>query len=202
MQSTMKNMVVVLFVITLLSALAVGGVYMLTKDPIAKAKLEAENKARKEVLPEGIYSLVEQRDTTLDGATVTVCRMMRDSDGAMFYAVKSSADGYGGKITVMVGLDDSLHVQNIKVLEHKETPGVGANLTLDNEKNLVLKSLKGRAVTEHTKVKKDGGDVDALTAATISSRAYLDAVRLAVKAVEKATPQSDNKTEKGVNDGE
>lgn len=198
MQSSMKNMVLVLFVITLLSAAAVGGVYMLTKEPIAKAKEKAEKEARAAVLPAGEYELVEEQTMTLDGIEVKVYSM-KNAENEQFYAVKSATTkGYGGTIGVMVGLDDSLRVQNIKVLEHKETPGLGANLTLDNKKNKVLASLKGRAVNDKTAVTKDGGDVDALTAATISSRAYIDAVQRAVKAVEASV----NKTEKGANDGE
>ena len=70
---------------------------------------------------------------------------------------------------------------NINVLEQKETPGLGTKMT--DEGNVLLASFKDKNASEiNMTVKKDGGDVDALTAATISSRAYAEAVAVAYEA--------------------
>ena len=210
MKSTLKNMVVVLFTITLISSAAVGGVYMLTKGPIEQAKAAVENSARQNVLPEGEYTLVKADTLLVDGLQVVVSHMLRGGDSAPYYAVKSlTNNGYGGQIALMVGFDAEATVQNIEVLESKETPGLGSKLSLnDTVKNPVRHDVVGRKMdNKGLKVRKDGGDVDALTAATISSRAYLDAVERAHKAlVQSLSPSDDaedmNKTTEGGYDGE
>jgi electron transport complex protein RnfG len=75
----------------------------------------------------------------------------------------------------MVGFDTKGTILNVNVLEQAETPGLGAKMT--EEGNPLLASIQGKeAAKTKLTVKKDGGDVDALTAATISSRAYAEAV--------------------------
>lgn len=104
------------------------------------------------------------------------------------YAVQSFADGFGGKISEMVGLDPEGKLVDFVELENAETPGLGTKIPewFGNRK----RPEKERAVSKASiwtrsrelKVTKDGGSVDAITAATISSRAFLGAVNRAYKA--------------------
>ena len=179
MESSLKNMVLVLFTITLLSSAAVGGVYLITKEPIAQAKEAAVNNALKQVLPEfeaTTKQTIEVNALPIVAHTATV------ADKAVGYAIESiSKNGFGGAIRLMVGFDTEGNIVNINVLEQKETPGLGTKMT--DEGNALHSSLVGKnAGKVNLTVKKDGGDVDALTAATISSRAYAEAVAVAYEA--------------------
>ena len=183
MESSLKNMVLVLFTITLLSSAAVGGVYTITKEPIAQAKVAAVNNALKQVLPEyeaTTSQTIEVNDMAVEAYTATV------ADKAVGYAIKSSSkNGFGGAISLMVGFDTEGNIININVLEQKETPGLGTKMA--DEGNALQASLVGKnAGKVNLTVKKDGGDIDALTAATISSRAYAEAVAIAYEAYEVA----------------
>ena len=179
MESSLKNMVLVLFTITLLSSAAVGGVYTITKEPIAQAKVAAVNNALKQVLPEyeaTTSQTIEVNDMPIVAHTATV------AGKAIGYAVESiSKNGFGGAIRLMVGFDTKGTIININVLEQKETPGLGTKMA--DEDNVLHASLVGKNAGEvNLTVKKDGGDIDALTAATISSRAYAEAVAIAYEA--------------------
>ena len=83
--------------------------------------------------------------------------------------------GYSGKFTLMVGLDKNGAVNNITVLENKETPGLGTRMAEPEFKD----QFKGRRGDKPFAVKNDDGDIDAITGATISSRAFCDAVNRA-----------------------
>ena len=173
MKSSLKNMVLVLFCITLISGACVGLVNMITEGPIAKAKAAAEKAALAEVLPE--FDEVDEADYPVDGLQITSYKATKDGT-VVGYAIKTATkNGFSGMIKMMVGFDLQGRILNVKVLEQSETPGLGAKIKDDN--NPVLASIKGKEASQ-TKlcVKKDGGDIDALTAATISSRAYADAV--------------------------
>ena len=179
MESSLKNMVLVLFTITLLSSAAVGGVYLITKEPIAQAKEAAVNNALKQVLPEfeaTTKQTIEVNALPIVAHTATV------ADKAVGYAIESiSKNGFGGAIRLMVGFDTEGNIVNINVLEQKETPGLGTKMA--DEGNVLLASLKDKNAAQiNLTVKKDGGDIDALTAATISSRAYAEAVAVAYEA--------------------
>lgn len=184
MESSLKNMVLVLFTITLLSSAAVGGVYMLTEEPIAQAKVAAVNDALKQVLPE--YEATTSQDIEVNALPVKV-HTATVADKAVGYAVESSSkNGFGGAVRLMVGFDAEGTILNINVLEQKETPGLGTKMA--DEGNVLLASLKGKdAAQVKMTVKKDGGDIDALTAATISSRAYAEAVAIAYEAYKVAS---------------
>ena len=179
MESSLKNMVVVLFTITLISSAAVGGVYMITKEPIEQAKVAAVNDALKQVLPE--YETTTSQTIEVNSLPI-VAHTATVADKAVGYAVESiSKNGFGGTVRLMVGFDTAGKIININVLEQKETPGLGTKMT--DEGNVLLASFKDKNASEiNMTVKKDGGDVDALTAATISSRAYAEAVAVAYEA--------------------
>ncbi len=180
MESSFKNMVIVLFCITMIAAAAVGGVYMVTKEPIAEAKAAATRAALEQVLP--AFDTTTQSDVIVDELLIKVHQAM-SGEQVVGYAVESvTKTGYSGEFNIMVGLTPTGELINIDILSHKETPGLGSKMT--EQGNNLITSIQGKNLDECVlKVKKDGGDVDALTAATITSRAYLDAVSRAVKAV-------------------
>ena len=173
MKSSLKNMVLVLFCITLISGACVGLVNMITEEPIAEAKKKADEAALVKVLPE--FDQIEKSEHEADELTIEVNKASKDGK-VVGYAIKTATkNGFSGMIKMMVGFDNNGTILNVEVLEQSETPGLGAKMT--EEGNPILASIKGKEASK-TKltVKKDGGDVDALTAATISSRAYADAV--------------------------
>ena len=173
MKSTLLNMVAVLFGITLVASAGVGAVYTITAEPIAAAKAKAVAEALEAVLP----SFDESTNTELEVGGLPVVAYTATAGGEVVgYAVETQTkQGFNGVVKLMVGFLPSGEVNNVNVLEQSETPGLGTNMC--NEDNPLLKSFKGRNPAQmNMAVKKDGGDVDALTAATISSRAYVDAM--------------------------
>lgn len=187
MKSTLFNMVAVLFCITLVAAAGVGGVYQITAEPIAQANAKAENDALTQVLPE-FDSAPTQLELTIDDMPIVTYTATKDGE-VVGYAVKTlSKKGFGGTITLMVGFDAAGTVLNVNVLAQSETPGLGTKMA--DEGNPLIKSFQGRNPGEMTMaVVKDGGDVDALTAATISSRAYVDAMARAYAAYKQVALQ-------------
>ena len=179
MKSTLFNMVAVLFSITLIASAGVGAVNMITADAIAEAKAIATKQAIANVLPE--FDSSEQSEQTIDDMPIKVYTATK-GDNIVGYAVESmTKDGFGGVIRMMVGFTADGKINNVNVLEQAETPGLGTKMC--DEGNALLSSIQGRKSWEvEFKVKKDGGELDALTAATISSRAYYNAVARAYQA--------------------
>ena len=201
MKSSLKNMVVVLFSITLIASLCVGLVNKITFEPIEKAKAENIQKALKNVLPE--FDASEEKAMTVDELPVIV-HTAKQGEQVVGYAVETmTTKGFSGVFRLMVGFRASGEVYNINVLEHSEIPGLGSKM--GDEGNSLLVSFKDKNpanMKQPLAVVKDGGDVQALTAATISSRAYVDAVVRAYNAVQQikgganvATGATSNSTE-------
>jgi len=95
------------------------------------------------------------------------------ADGAKIgYAFLAVGRGYGGTITILVGLENETTIKGIAVVSQSETPGLGARIT----ESSFVDEFAGLNISE-VAVKRDGGQIDALTGATISSRAVADAVR-------------------------
>ena len=179
MKSTLFNMVAVLFTITLIASAGVGGVNMITADAIAAAKELATKQAVSNVLPE--FEQNEMTEMTVDDMPVKVYKATSGGD-VKGYAVETMTKiGFGGSIRMMVGFSPAGEVLNVNVLEQGETPGLGTKMC--DEGNALINSVQGKNLGQmKLKVRKDGGDVDALTAATISSRAYVDALARAYEA--------------------
>ncbi|MEG0807688.1 MAG: RnfABCDGE type electron transport complex subunit G [Alistipes sp.] len=181
MKSTLLNMTAVLFGITLVASAGVGIVNEITMEPIAAAKQAALVAALDEVLPD--FDATTMSEVQLDKMPITVYTATQ-ADQVVGYAVQSMTKaGFGGVIRLMVGFSPVGEVLNVNVLEQSETPGLGTKMADDG--NPLLKSVQGKnpaqmaLVEGRVAVRKDGGDVDALTAATISSRAYVDAINRA-----------------------
>ena len=184
MKSTLLNMVAVLFCITLISSAGVGLVNMITVDPIAEAKAKAVNDAILAVLPE----FDEKQSTELDIDAMPIKVYTATAAGqTVGYAVETmTKSGFSGVVKLMVGFAPTGEVLNVNVIQQAETPGLGTKMC--DEGNPLISSIQGqkleskKLVDGRLAVKKDGGDVEALTAATISSRAYVDAVNRAYMA--------------------
>ena len=183
-ESTLINMLLALFVITAVSGGVLGLVYSFTKDAIAEVDLKKNQAAIQAVLPlEG--EITYKADTlklNYEGVDLTFpCNLAYDQDGTFKgVAIKTSEGGFGGKIEMMVGFLADGTIKGTSVLSHSETPGLGANMTGKFKDQFVDKNPSSFTL----KVKKDGGDVDAITAATISSRAFTGAVKLACESFE------------------
>lgn len=187
LESTLINMVLVLTGIAVLSALCLGFVYQQTKGEIAKAQENKKLKAIQEVLLEGFDNRPDKmsQEVTDDlGNKITIYVAQRDGQTTS-YAVRSySKQAFGGEMWLMVGFLADGTINRISVLDQKETPGLGTKVDTDDFKG----QFSAKNPNQYSlKVKKDGGDVDAITAATISSRAFTDAVSRAHQALAKLT---------------
>jgi electron transport complex protein RnfG len=137
-----------------------------------------------DVLP--AFDAVTPAETTLDGLQVVINTATSATGEIVGYAVETvTQKGFSGEFRRMVGFEPDGNVRAVKVLSHNETPGLGSKM--GDEGNVLFASFAGRNPAEmNLAVRKDGGDVDALTAATITSRAYVDAVARAFNAMMEA----------------
>ncbi|MBQ1978795.1 MAG: RnfABCDGE type electron transport complex subunit G [Alistipes sp.] len=178
-------MVAVLFSITLIASAGVGAVNMITVEPIAAAKAAATEAALGVVLP--AFDKTESEELSIDEMPIVVYTAT-NAGQTVGYAVETmTKSGFSGVVKLMVGFLPDGTINNVNVLQQAETPGLGTKMC--DEGNPLLAGVKGKEGTATFRVKKDGGEVDALTAATISSRAYLDAVNRACVAMMNVTGQ-------------
>lgn len=185
-KETLIRLSLSLFVICIVAAASLGYVYHVTKAPIDKAKnLKVEN-AIQEVLPHfkgEIKTIRLMPDDGQDSITVNLAF----SKGKLFgAAVETYTDmAFSGRFTLMVGFDTEGKILQTEVLEMSETPGLGDKIDKNNS-DFSLQFNDKNPADFKLKVKKDDGDVDAITAATISSRAFCDAVERAYSTFLKA----------------
>ncbi len=184
-KSSLRNMVLVLTLVCLGASAAVAVVYAVTKDPIAAASVAKTNKAIEEVVPqfdnnpsEEVLMVAADLQKPEETNKVYVAKKGGEVVG---YAVESTTKkGFGGAFSIMVGFTPDGKVFNTSVLSHSETPGLGAKIT--DKGSHFITQWKGKNLTDgsvNISVKKDGGDIDAITASTISSRAFCDAMERA-----------------------
>ena len=177
-QSSFKNMTLCLLAICLVCSALLAGVYALTAEPIAAAAAAKNEAAIKEVLPETAVNIEQERTVDMDGVTYTYNLAYDEPGNTVGCAINVSALGFGGPISVKVGFDVDGIICNTKVLSQAETPGLGAKCT----ESAFSDQFKGfNPAEKKLAVKKDGGDVDAITASTITSRAYANALATASK---------------------
>lgn len=169
LKSSLVNMVVVLTVIAIVSGTALAYVNYATSKQIDKIKAENLVKGIKQVM--GVDANIDFDYTT------------EEVDGFTFYksdkgtAIQSTTNGFGGALKVLVGFNNEGTILGYTILEHAETPGLGAKagywFQKGNKGNIIDKN-PGQV---NFIVSKDGGDIDAITASTITSRAFLLAVK-------------------------
>ncbi|MFT6866913.1 MAG: electron transport complex protein RnfG [Cyclobacteriaceae bacterium] len=203
-KSSMASLLLTLIVVTGVSAFSLGFVYEWTKEPIAQAKAEKQMRAIKSVVGNydndpliDAYPVFKEKgkkqqhrfrrgrrnhaDTVLNikEEKLTFYPAKIDSEVQVTAVQASSDKGYNGKIELMVGIDKNGIIKNIEVLSHTETPGLGSKI---KDEDFLSQFIGKTLIDEEIKVKKDGGDVDAISGATISSRAFCDAVTQALQA--------------------
>lgn len=172
-------MVVSLFAITIISGFSLGYVNELTVGPIEKGKIERKVTALKQVLPEFDNNPVEEIQlvsSEFAKDSVEVYPAFKNNEFVGAAIIGSTEKGFSGLIKIMVGFTPDGTIKNIEVLEQKETPGLGTKMK--DEKYLAQYREKNPSKF-NLKVAKDGGEVDALTGATITSRAFGEAVQMA-----------------------
>ena len=180
-KSTFKNMTLCLFAICTVCAARLAGVYALTAEPIAAAAAAKNEAAIKEVLPDSAVKIEEVRTVELDGQTYEYNLAYDEVGNTVGCAINVAPVGFGGPIAIKVGFDINGVIWNTKVLSQAETPGLGAKC-VDASFSDQFKGFN--PYEKKLSVKKDGGDVDAITASTITSRAYADGLALASKVFE------------------
>lgn len=178
-------MIISLSLISAILSAALGITYLLTKGVIDNVEKKNINAAIQLVVPAFDNDPVSEQFKINNGTDTFLCYPARKGGVAVGYAVKSYTEkGFAGHIALMVGFSPDGTITNTSVLEHRETPGLGTRMTESKFKN----QFNGKNPNSYNlKVKKDGGDVDAITAATISSRAFCDAVSNAFKAFQSKT---------------
>ncbi|MCK9562202.1 MAG: RnfABCDGE type electron transport complex subunit G [Bacteroidales bacterium] len=178
-ESSFLNMAITLLVITVLSGITLAYVNQLTLEPKELSKRAKKMDALSEVLPTFDNSPLEDMYKLAIGDTQDSLEFFPAyfQDELVGIAVTSfSTAGYSGDVRLMIGFFPDGTIHKISVLEQKETPGLGTKMTEPK----FLHQFYGKNPESYTlNVKKNGGDVDAITAATISSVAFCDAVHLA-----------------------
>ncbi len=178
-KSTLGNMLLSLLIVTLVAGLSLSFVNELTKEPKAKAKLENKINALRLVLPSFDNNPIAdkvliKKENIKDSVEIFPAFFEKELTGIAI--IGSSKKGFSGLIKLMIGFDTTGAIQNIVVLEQKETPGLGTRMK--DEK--YIKQYRNKNPSKNNLlVTKDGGKIDALTGATITSRAFSESVQMA-----------------------
>jgi len=178
-KDTFINMVVSLFAITIIAGFSLGFVNELTVGPIEKGKIERKVNALKLVLPEFDNNPVDEIqliNSEFAKDSVEVYPAFKNNEFVGAAIIGSTEKGFSGLIKIMVGFTPDGIIKNIEVLEQKETPGLGTKMKDDK---YIAQYRQKDPSKFNLKVTKDGGEVDALTGATITSRAFGEAVQMA-----------------------
>ena len=175
LESTLPNMAIVLTAIAVIAGLALGYVNSVTEGPIEQIKAQQLSDGIKAVLNADEVK-VETPDTLDNGAV-----LYRTDKGVAVQA--TDPNGFGGKLTVLVGFDNEGVIQGYQILETSETPGLGAKADQWFQKDQKGDIIGMSPAKNNMTVSKDGGEVDAITASTITSRAFLRCVNNAYEAL-------------------
>lgn len=183
--STLPNMIISLGLITVIAGALLGAVYSATKEPIAKMEKEQQVAAIRAVAPPFDNDPeADMRIVDIDGLKFTVYPAIKGGKLQGAAVMGSSMNGFAGEIVVMCGFDLDGTVRNYEVLSQAETPGLGSKMQLWFRDPTAARSVIGKnpATTGFYVSKDSNGEIDAITAATISSRAFLETMRHAYKA--------------------
>lgn len=182
LESSLKNMALALTGFSVVAGGLLGWVNDITTEPIAQANAKTLSDAIAVVVPEFDNNPAEApEEVDLDGVIYKVYKATKGGEfvGA---AVESSSMGFGGEIKVLVGFDAEGNIKDYSLLAHAETPGLGSKAA-----DWFKKGGKGDITGKNPgqtplTVSKDGGEIDAITASTITSRAFLRAINNAYAA--------------------
>ena len=182
-QESGLKVISVLVIIAMFSAILLAYVNQVTKEPIAENKRQETQKAIQIVLS-GLKNIAVKAamDTVVDSSPVRYFQAVGQGAKTMGYAIAvKGPNGFTNDFDMMVGVDSTGSIIDTYVLDHKETPGLGDAM----QKEPFKKQFRGRSNSDtQWKVSKDGGDIDAITAATITSRAFTAGVRRALDTFE------------------
>ncbi|MFW6202933.1 MAG: RnfABCDGE type electron transport complex subunit G [Marinilabilia sp.] len=203
-ESSLPNMVLTLVIITIVAGTSLGYIYKLTEEPINESRQRKQQEAIQLVVPDFDNNPAEDmyEITTDEGETLKVFPAKKDGEEVGVAIESVSPKGYSGDVRIMVGIRPDGTIHNYAVLEHTETPGLGSKMDewfrpseeegdagspffnwffgIESGGDGDNSSIVGIDPSQtDLSVSDDGGDIDAITAATISSRAFLDAVRKA-----------------------
>ena len=184
LKSSLKNMLISLGSICIISACLLGIVNEGTKNTIAESQRKKLENAIRQVVPEFDNSpLSEMYEVTFSDKDIALIYPAKQDETLVGIAVETTSfNGFSGSVRILTGMDPKGDVLDYSVLQHSETPGLGDKMAFwfkaDKNNQLIL----GRNLSNQLNLKKDGGDVDGITAATISSRAFLEAVNKAYAA--------------------
>lgn len=199
MKSTLRNMTMSLGILVILAAAALAGIKLMTDSRIADAAHRARLDAFTQILGKFDNNPAEGAITLDNGTTVYPATLNGSPAGA---AVEISATGFGGPFSLMAGFDADGAVTGYTILSHSETPGLGSKMDAwfadhshperciigrrpegaDGGSGASRKAHDAHQVSGILSVSKDGGDIDAITGATITSRAFLQAINEAAEA--------------------
>ncbi len=196
LESSLLNMTLVLTAVAVVMGGILAYVNHLTEGPIQEQKEKALADGIKAVMVCDNLTVAKTDEVTqnVDGKELTyIIYQVKDAQGKdLGAAVQSTTMGFGGDLKVLVGFDPKGNILGYTLLEHAETPGLGAKADMWFQKGQ-KGDIIGKSPAEPLTVSKDGGQVDAITASTITSRAFLKAVNNAFNAY-KATPATDGET--------
>ncbi len=188
LESNLINMTLSLGLITVSAGLALSAVYSVTEIPIAQAETKAKTEAISNVLPQfdndPIADMTEVKIADIDGVfKIDPSFLNGEMTGA---AVESfSHDGFSGTIVIIFGFSNDGDIIDYRVLQHAETPGLGEKMGQWFKDETGSRSIIGRnMLNDDLRVTKDGGEIDGITAATITSRAFLGSLDNAYKALQ------------------
>ena len=186
LESSITNMVLVLVGVALITGGILAYVNHITEAPI---KLQAEKTLADGIkaVMGGVQLSVAENDTvkqTIKGkeAVFVIHKTVDSNKQDLGVAVESTTGGFGGDLKVLVGFDKDGNILGYTILQHAETPGLGAKADKWFQKDGKGSIIGKNPNKDNLTVKKDGGDIDAITASTITSRAFLLAVTQAYKA--------------------
>lgn len=177
---------VMLLVICLVTTVLLALTNSVTKTKIAQNAADKETSSRAEVLPDA----TQFSEVTVDEEKgVTYCEGKNEAGESVGYVFTSSAKGYGGDVTVMTGVGSDGKITGVTILSHGETPGLGANSTKPEFRDRFI-GKSGELVVNKTS--NDGQNVQAITAATITSKAVVAAVNNALSVFSEVSGGAEN----------
>lgn len=197
-------MLLSLTIICLCAGAILAAANMYTAGPIALSKAAALENAIREVTPDFDNNPLADsyKAVTSDGDSLIIYPATQQGEFVGVAVESNTMNGFSGEIRVIVGFDTEGKIINYSVLQHSETPGLGSKMqewfrTDKNKQSILGRSLANGALS----VSKDGGDVDAITASTITSRAFLNSINRAYSAYRGAGSGFDAETGATIKEG-
>ncbi len=171
MKSTL-SMAFRLSLICAIAAFALANVAEVTRAPIAEAEARAQREAVEAVLPAFAQLAIDTLQTKNNKPSYYFSGISDGTSTGTAFTSRSDL-GYSGLIEIMMGVDTQGLVSGVRILRHAETPGLGANYAASD---LLDEFYKDRPISGNWKLSKDGGEIDAVTGATVTGRAIADAI--------------------------